>query len=49
MTKEEIIKTLRFVKDEVRRKYKAEIKGIFGSYSRGEEKENSDVDVLSRI
>jgi len=46
MTKDEILKTLAFVKDEVRRKYKAEIKGIFGSYSRGQEKENSDIDVL---
>jgi hypothetical protein len=46
MTKEKILKTLELVKDEVRWKYKAELKGIFGSYSKGEEKETSDVDVL---
>ena len=46
MVKSNILKTLESLKDEVRQKYKAEVKGIFGSYSRGEEKENSDIDVL---
>lgn len=46
MNKEEIIKILEEVGEEVKQKYKAEIKGIFGSYVRGEEKEDSDVDVL---
>ena len=46
MGKEEILETLTSIKDEVRQKYKAELKGIFGSYARGEEKENSDIDVL---
>ena len=46
MTKSQILKTLESLKPEVRRKYKAELKGIFGSYSRGEEKKNSDLDVL---
>ncbi len=46
MTKQEIIKSLQELKDEIKRKYKAEIKGIFGSYVRGEQKENSDVDIL---
>jgi predicted nucleotidyltransferase len=46
MTKEEILRTLESVKDEVRREFKAEIKGIFGSYSRAEENEQSDIDVL---
>lgn len=46
MIKNKILKTLESLKPEVRRKYKAELKGIFGSYSRGEEKKNSDLDVL---
>ncbi len=46
MVKQEIIKTLLELKDEIRRKYRAEIKGIFGSYVRGEQKESSDVDIL---
>ena len=46
MTKDEILKTLESVKDLVRHKYRADLKGFFGSYSRGEEKENSDVDIL---
>ncbi len=44
-----ILRKLDSLKDEVRRKYKAEIQGIFGSYSRGEEKENSDIDVLVKF
>jgi len=46
MSKEEILKTLKEVREEIERKYKAEIEGIFGSYSRGEEKETSDLDIL---
>lgn len=46
MVKQEIIKILQELKDEIKRRYKAEIKGIFGSYVRGEQKENSDVDIL---
>lgn len=46
MTKDEILRTLEFLKEEIRQKYKAEIKGIFGSYSRGEQKKDSDLDVL---
>lgn len=46
MTKNEILGTLASLKDEVRRIYKAEIKGIFGSVARGEGKEGSDIDVL---
>jgi predicted nucleotidyltransferase len=34
------------LKAEARQRYKAEIKGIFGSYVKGEQKEGSDVDVL---
>jgi hypothetical protein len=46
MVKQEIIKVLQELKDEIRRKYRAEIKGIFGSYVREEQKESSDVDLL---
>lgn len=46
MVKADILKTLESIKDEVRQKYKAEIKGIFGSYSRDEAKKDSDLDVL---
>ena len=46
MKKEEILETLASLKEEARREYKAELKGIFGSYARDEEKEDSDVDVL---
>lgn len=33
-------------RDEIRQLFKAEIVGIFGSYARGEEKVDSDIDVL---
>ncbi|MBM3241844.1 nucleotidyltransferase family protein [Candidatus Poribacteria bacterium] len=43
---EEILELLKSLKDEARQRYKAELKGVFGSYARGEENEDSDVDVL---
>lgn len=46
MKKEEILEILEGVKEEVKREYKSEIKGIFGSYARGDEQEESDLDVL---
>lgn len=36
-------------KEEIKEKFKAEVIGIFGSYARGEEKEESDIDVLVRF
>jgi len=48
-TLEEIKGILRAHKREIETEYKAEIIGIFGSYSRGEQKEKSDVDVLVRF
>ncbi|WP_232308704.1 nucleotidyltransferase family protein [Methanosarcina lacustris] len=36
-------------KAEIKREFKAEVIGIFGSYARGEEKEKSDIDVLVRF
>jgi len=46
LKKDEIIKILDEVKNEARQRYKADIKGIFGSYAKGNEKKSSDVDIL---
>ncbi|MCH7731136.1 MAG: nucleotidyltransferase family protein [Candidatus Marinimicrobia bacterium] len=46
MNRESILITISELKPEILRKYKAEIKGIFGSYARGEANEDSDLDVL---
>ncbi len=35
--------------EEIREKYKAEAVGVFGSYARGEQKKDSDLDVLVRF
>lgn len=43
---ERIIKTLKSLEREIKKKYKAEIIGIFGSYVRREEHAGSDIDVL---
>jgi len=42
----EIISTLNSLKDVIKKEYKAEIVGVFGSYARGEQREISDVDVV---
>ena len=46
MMQDQILETLETLKDEVYKRYKAELKGIFGSYTRGEAREDSDVDIL---
>jgi predicted nucleotidyltransferase len=46
MSTSEILRILNELKIEVRKRYKADIKGIFGSYARGEEKKGSDIDVM---
>ncbi len=46
MTAGNILTTIRSLKDQVRQNYKAEIKGIFGSYVRGDQTGHSDIDVL---
>jgi len=48
-TLDEIKKTLRDNREAIGREYKAEIVGIFGSCVRGEQNEESDVDVLVRF
>jgi predicted nucleotidyltransferase len=49
MSKEEIIRILKNEKDGLRKKYKADLRGIFGSVARGEENENSDIDILAEF
>ena len=46
---EEIKEILKNHKDEIKREFKAEIIGVFGSYVRGEEKLESDIDILVRF
>lgn len=46
MDKNNILKDLQDLKAEIKHKYKARIKGIFGSYARGEQKRTSDIDIL---
>ena len=46
MKSHNIIETLKLVKPEVKKKYRAELRGVFGSYARGESRSTSDVDVL---
>ena len=42
----EISEILNSLRADVKTRFKAELKGIFGSYVRGEQKEGSDLDVL---
>jgi predicted nucleotidyltransferase len=48
-TIEDIKKTLEILNKDIKKKYKAEIIGIFGSYVRGEQKKKSDLDVLVKF
>jgi len=45
----EIEKILKIFKNDIKQNYKAEIVGIFGSFVRGEQKQDSDVDILVRF
>ena len=42
----EIIQTIKELKLEIRRRYKAEVRGVFGSYAKAQEGAQSDLDVL---
>jgi hypothetical protein len=44
--KDEILKILEELREEIRKKYKVKAIGVFGSIIRGEQKETSDIDVL---
>lgn len=46
MNKDEILKTIRGLNPQIKEKYKADVKAIFGSYVRGEQNPESDLDVL---
>ena len=46
MMQDQILQTLQRLKHEVHTRYKAELKGIFGSYARGDAGEDSDIDIL---
>ena len=46
---EAFIHTLRGLAEKTKRRYKAEVVGIFGSYVRGEQTGSSDLDVLVRF
>lgn len=46
MKKVGILRILGGLKESIRRQYKAEIRGVFGSYVRGEAKKSSDIDIL---
>ncbi|NVM27688.1 MAG: nucleotidyltransferase family protein [Candidatus Helarchaeota archaeon] len=46
ITLQEIINTIRKLKDEIKKKYKVTSIGVFGSYIRAEQKEDSDIDIL---
>ena len=42
----EIIKTLASLKIEVKNRFKAELRGVFGSFARSEANPDSDIDIL---
>lgn len=46
---ETTITILKDLEEMIRKEYKAEIIGIFGSYARGEQKGSSDVDILVKF
>lgn len=48
-TLEEVLTRLRAAQPEIRERFRAEIVGVFGSYARGEQTPESDVDVLVRF
>jgi predicted nucleotidyltransferase len=48
-TLEEVKKILAEHKDEIREKYGVVILGVFGSYTREEQKETSDVDIIVEL
>ena len=44
-----LIEILKSLKNEVRQNYKADLKGIFGSYARGDATADSDIDILAEF
>ena len=48
-TKEEILEILRRAKPELAQKYGVKRLGLFGSYARSEQREDSDVDIVVEV
>ncbi|MCD6489194.1 MAG: nucleotidyltransferase family protein [Thermodesulfobacterium sp.] len=46
---EEIKEKLQKLRDLIKERYKAEVIGIFGSYVRGEQRKESDIDILVKF
>ena len=46
MSRSELISMLKQLNEEIRQKFKGRIIGLFGSYARGEETDQSDIDLL---
>ena len=49
ITREEILKTLAKDKPQLQRQFKVHNLALFGSYARGEQKADSDVDILVEV
>ena len=49
MKAKSILKTIKGLKNQIKQDYKAEIKGIFGSYVRNEQTNQSDIDILTEF
>jgi len=46
MSRSELISMLKQLNEEIKQKFKGRIIGLFGSYARGEETDQSDIDLL---
>ena len=44
-----VINTIKNLENEIRNKFKARVKGVFGSYARDEQSENSDIDIIVKF
>jgi predicted nucleotidyltransferase len=45
----DILSIVRGLEGQIRKEYRAEVIGVFGSYARGEQKARSDVDILVKF
>ena len=45
----EVEKILKDFKNDIKQNYRAEVVGIFGSFARGEQKSDSDIDILVKF